>query len=119
MKIIIAIFLLFLIGCTTNSYKNINPKEFKEMIKDDIFIIDVHIPEQDHIEGTDEFIPYNEIMNNIGKLPDDKTTKIIVYCRSGSMSIDASNALINLGYENVFNLEGGRDAYLKEYNGGN
>jgi len=41
----------------------------------DFFLLDVHIPEQKHIKGTDEFIPYNEIEKYKEKLPKDKKKK--------------------------------------------
>ena len=79
----------------------------------DFFLLDVHTPEQEHIENTDAFIPYNEIDQFLTQLPQDKSEKIVVYCRSGSMSIEASEKLIELGYKNVYNLEGGRDSYVE------
>ena len=58
---------------------------------------------------------YNEISDNIDQLPDDKTTPILVYCRSGSMSKTATQEIASLGYSNVYDLEGGINAY-KEHN---
>ncbi len=55
------------------------------------------------------------IKGNIDQLPSDKNSKIIVYCRSGSMSREASQTLIDLGYKNVFNLVGGREGYVEEF----
>lgn len=82
-------------------------KDFKQ----DFFLLDTHIPEQEHIPSTDAFIPFNEIGQSIGKLPADKDTKIVVYCRSGSMSKQASEVLVEMGYTNVYDLEGGIRAY--------
>lgn len=104
-------------GVTNNtkeiSYNNISPSEFETIVadQDDVFILDVHIPEQDHIAGTDLFIPYNELERNISELPNDKNQKIVVYCRSGSMSKIASEKLIELGYTDVSNLDGGIQAW--------
>lgn len=95
------------------SYQNISVEEFNEMLANkDFFLLDVHIPEQEHIENTDAFIPYDKIDQYLDQLPKDKSQKIIAYCRSGSMSIEASQKLIELGYENVYNLEGGKNAYI-------
>ena len=89
-------------------YTNITPEELKRMLeKKDFLFVDVHVPEQKHIAGTDLFVPYNEIERNIDKFPSDKTKKIVLYCRSGSMSIEASQRLIDLGYKNIYNLQGG------------
>lgn len=89
-------------------YQDITASELKAALeKDDFFLLDVHIPEQKHIDGTDAFIPYNEIEKYIDKLPKHKDTKIVVYCRTGSMSSEASRTLLRLGYNNVYNLVGG------------
>lgn len=89
-------------------YKNIGPDDLAAMLKaKDFELIDVHIPEQAHIPGTDRFIPFNEIIARQGELPQDKEAKIVLYCRSGSMSRTASEALLEMGYTNVYNLAGG------------
>ena len=96
--------------------KLVNPTEFSELIKKgDGFLVDVHIPEQTHIPGTDAFIPYNEVLSYTDQLPKDKNTPILVYCRSGSMSKTASQEIANLGYTNVYDLDGGIDVY-REHN---
>jgi rhodanese-related sulfurtransferase len=77
----------------------------------DTFIIDVHTPEQTHIPDTDAFIDYTQIKQNQSKLPADKNTPIIIYCRSGSMSAQASQDLTELGYTQIYDLQGGTDAY--------
>lgn len=92
--------------------KLVEPIEFKALSENkDSFLLDVHIPEQSHIPGTDAFVPYNEIENNLDKLPQDKNTPILVYCRSGSMSKEASDTLSKMGYTNIYDLKGGLNAY--------
>ncbi len=94
----------------------VSPTQFSELVKKgDGFLVDVHIPEQTHIPGTDAFIPFDEISKNLDKLPQDKSTPILVYCRSGSMSKNASQEIARLGYTNVYDLDGGVNAY-KEHN---
>ena len=96
----------------TIAYSSISAQELEQKLENkDFFLLDVHIPEQEHIQGTDAFIPYNEIGANLSKLPVDRNTPIVVYCRSGSMSLEASQKLVDLGYTNVMNLEGGVNAY--------
>ena len=83
------------------------------MQKEDIFLVDVHTPEQRHIKGTDLFMPYNEIEKFKDKLPQDKNTAIYLYCQSGPMGNAAAKSLYALGYRNLFNLEGGAMAWRK------
>lgn len=95
----------------------VSPTEFSELVKKgDGFLVDVHTPEQTHIPGTDAFIPYTEIEQNINKLPVDKSTPILIYCRSGSMSKTASQEIVKLGYTNVYDLDGGVNAYKEQNN---
>ncbi|MFH1391000.1 MAG: rhodanese-like domain-containing protein, partial [Candidatus Diapherotrites archaeon] len=99
-------------GGETINFSNISAQELKQKLENkDFFLLDVHIPEQEHIAGTDDFIPFNEIEANLSKLPQDKNTPIVVYCRSGNMSLEASQKLIDLGYTNVMNLDGGIKAF--------
>lgn len=77
----------------------------------DIFLVDVHIPEQRHIKGTDVFIPYNEIEKYKDKLPVDKNSAIYLYCEGGPMGNAAARSLYELGYRNLTNLEGGAKAW--------
>jgi rhodanese-related sulfurtransferase len=83
----------------------------KIMQKQDILLVDVHIPEQKHIKGTDLFIPYNEIEKYKNKLPADRNTAIYLYCEGGPMGNSAARSLYELGYRNLTNLEGGAQAW--------
>lgn len=94
------------------SAENIEVEELAEMmVEKDFYLLDVHIPEQTHIPGTDAFIPYDDISSYTVDLPEDKDAEILVYCRSGSMSAAASVELIEMGYTNVKNVLGGIQAY--------
>ncbi|MEX1052329.1 MAG: rhodanese-like domain-containing protein [Patescibacteria group bacterium] len=96
---------------------SVSPAEFKKLIMlSNRFLLDVHIPEQKHILGTNAFIPYNEINQYLSKLPKDKRTPILVYCRSGAMSRQAAEDLIKLGYSEVYDLQGGLNAYNQKFN---
>jgi len=99
-----------------NTIKLVSPQEFATLAKDkNAFLVDVHTPEQTHIPGTDAVIPFDQIEVYKDKLPTDKSTPILVYCRSGSMSAKASTEIAALGYTRVYDLEGGTNAY-KESN---
>jgi len=90
------------------SYTDINAAELATMLENkDFLLINVHVPYAGEIEGTDVFIPFNEIEQNLDKLPADKGAKLVVYCRSGGMSAIAARTLVKLGYTNVWNLDRG------------
>ena len=107
--------LLLLAGCAggaSGSYQNMSVEDLRERMEtEDLFVVDVHIPEQQHIAGTDLFIPFDQVADNADRFPADKDETIVVYCRSGNMSIDASLDLIQMGYKNVFNVPGGMNAW--------
>ena len=93
-------------------YINITASELHSMlVKKDFVLINTHVPYEGEIEGTDLFIPYNEIQNHLDKLPKDKNAKIVVYCMSDRMSNIGAKELVKLGYTNVQNLEGGMIAW--------
>jgi len=93
----------------------INITQANEMLNNDSIAIDVrellefetgHIPDARHISrGMLEFM--------IGNHPDfqDKTTSIVVYCKSGGRSALASQTLQQLGFSNVHSMLGGFDLW--------
>lgn len=83
----------------------------KLMQQTDIFLIDVHTPEQRHIRGTDLFMPYDVVEQYRDRLPQDKATPLYVYCEGGPMGNAAAKSLHALGYTNLHNLEGGAKAW--------
>ncbi|MCF7966336.1 rhodanese-like domain-containing protein [Methylobacter sp. Wu8] len=110
-------FILIVTGCgfqKPDYLKMITATELnRSMQNEDIFLVDVHTPEQQHIKGTDLFIPYNEIEKYKDKLPKDKNTAIYLYCEGGPMGNAAARSLHELGYPNLLNLEGGAKAWRK------
>lgn len=94
------------------SYTRVSPEELQEALRGgDLVLVNTHVPFAGDIPGTDLSVPYNEIDEKLGRLPDDEGARIAVYCRSGSMSASASKTLVGLGYENVWDLEGGMEAW--------
>src|SRR3990170_7020309 len=94
-------------GCVGETgYKSISPQEVKSLLEaQDVFLLDVHVPEQRHISGTDAFIPYDAIEKYAERLPENKNTVIVIYCMSGVMSKTAADKLLNMGYKNVYDLK--------------
>jgi rhodanese-related sulfurtransferase len=90
------------------AYTEINVREFQSMLENkDFVLVNVHVPFEGDIPNTDVSIPYDQIAQNLGLLPSDKNAKIVLYCRSDRMSTIASKTLVNLGYTNIYNLDGG------------
>ncbi len=89
----------------------IGPDEFAALIAEDgVVVVNVHVPYEGHIDGTDAFVPFDAI-DEWDALPEDRSTPIAVYCRSGNMSAAASEDLVELGYINVVDLAGGMNAW--------
>ncbi len=94
------------------SYRNITAHELNAMLANKDFIfVNVHIPFAGNIAGTDKSVPYDEIDRKLSELPADKNAKIVLYCRSGRMSAIAAETLVKLGYTNLWNLDGGMEAW--------
>ena len=94
------------------SYTDVSADGLALMLENKEFpLINVHIPYEGEIEGTDDFIPFDQIQQNIDKLPADKDSRVVIYCRSGSMSGISARSLVELGYTDVWNLDGGMIAW--------
>jgi rhodanese-related sulfurtransferase len=90
------------------SYTDVSAVGLASMMENKDFpLINVHIPYEGEIEGTDLFVPFDEVEQNLDKLPSDKSARIVLYCRSGSMSATSARALVQLGYTDIWNLDGG------------
>jgi len=97
------------------SYKDITDDEAKIELEIDssIILLDVRTQEEhneSHIPNS-ILIPVDELEARATSELKDKYAKIIVYCRSGGRSANASNILVNLGYTNVYNLLGGINSW--------
>jgi rhodanese-related sulfurtransferase len=93
-------------------YRDISVEELRtRMTEGDPFLVNVHIPFEGDIPGTDESIRFDRITEHLNRLPRDRSAEIVLYCRSDRMSEEAGAALASLGYTNVFNLDGGFRAW--------
>ncbi len=97
------------------SYTQVTPAELQAMLEaKDFPLINVHIPYEGEIEGTDAHIPYTEIVQTLdrpGELQAAKDAKVVIYCRSGNMSTQAAQELVQAGYTNLWELGGGMIAW--------
>ena len=110
---------LLLTGCTApalkpvpevNAYRRITMQEAVEMMEkeENYIILDVRTHEEfaaGHIPGA--IVVPNETIGTeeIAQLP-DKDQLIMVYCRSGNRSKQASDKLVKLGYTNIVEFGG-------------
>jgi len=92
-------------------YTDITPDRLAGMLEDkDFSLVNVHVPYEGEIAGTDLFIAFDEIGERLDELPPAEA-KIVLYCRSGSMSAIAARELVAARYTNVWNLDGGMNAW--------
>ena len=109
--------LLLLAGCGAQSedstYRQINAEEAAAMMEEEssYIILDVRTAQEyseEHIPGAIN-IPNETIGDqDIPELP-DKEQLILVYCRSGNRSKQASEKLVKLGYTNIVEFGGIND----------
>ena len=76
------------------------------MTDEDIYLVNVHVPYEGELPDTDAFIPYTEITDRMSELPFDEKT-VVIYCRSGSMSTAAAQAMVAAGAPSFYELGGG------------
>ena len=104
---------LLLTACAPGNslgYKQITMSEAVKMMKDEknYIILDARRPDEfaeGHIPGAIN-VPNEEIgTTEIAELP-NKSQLILVYCRSGRRSKEASEKLVKLGYTNIVEFGG-------------
>jgi phage shock protein E len=93
-------------------WTNVTPDELAGMMSHKVFtLVNVKTPYMGEIDGTDLYIPYDQLNSRASELPADKGSRVLVYCRTGASSAVAAQSLLDLGYTNVWNLAGGMEAW--------
>lgn len=112
----LAFFVLFALSSVFVQAQNvISVEAFEQKIKEkNIQILDVRTPEEvskGKIAGATVInFRDTDFKTQIQKL--DKNRPVAVYCGGGVRSNKAAKMLIELGYKNVFDLQGGLSAWL-------
>lgn len=98
------------------SVKNISPLELKEMLlkEEGIRLIDVREKWEHNIARINgsKLVPLGTISEQYKEL--NVNEKIVVFCHHGSRSYNACRFMIQNGFKNVYNLEGGINAWSLE-----
>jgi rhodanese-related sulfurtransferase len=94
------------------SYVNLDVAETASLLeRPDVTLVNVHVPYEGEIEGTDLFLDYQQAAALESALPQDKNARIVVYCRSDRMSGLAADVWADAGYTRLYNLDGGFEAW--------
>ena len=87
--------------------RNAIPEVSAAEVASDAILIDVREPEEwaaGHVDGSTH-LPMMEIPGRIGEIPHDGD--VVIVCRSGHRSANVVLYLMNQGWDNLRNLEGG------------
>lgn len=96
----------------------ISPSELKAKLKEnkDLQLIDVREPyenEEYNIGG--RLIPLGDLMGKLPTLEELRDREVVVYCKSGNRSQMAQHLMLNSGFKSVYNLKGGVEAWMNEF----
>jgi len=94
----------------------ITVEDFKSKMDsdNDFILLDIRT-EKEYLAGHMKnavWLPRGFIEFKIQKLVDDPETEIILYCKRGSRSALTAYTLLEMGYKNVLNLEGGFEQWV-------
>ncbi|WP_339925360.1 molybdopterin-synthase adenylyltransferase MoeB [uncultured Cyclobacterium sp.] len=105
------------IGNSEKSVKEIDANELKALMVNDASFQLIDVREQhefDLVEIGGALIPLKTILDNSGKIKRDR--KVVIHCKMGGRSAKAIRELeTHFGFDNLYNLKGGIDEYLKHY----
>jgi len=84
---------------------------FAQQISDNRYVINVHIPDEGSLAGTELTLPFDQVEPRAAELPADRATPMAIYCMTDHMSGIAGKTLTVLGYTDVVELAGGMQAW--------
>lgn len=115
MKTKIFLFILFVLGLSfaQSTFSTVTVQDLANAQETEYIILDVRQPEEfaeGHVPNA-VLIPLGELETKASELPTDST--LYVVCRSGNRSRQASELLVNLGFKDVRNVDGGFIAWAE------
>ncbi|MEY3288421.1 MAG: hypothetical protein RLZZ419_663 [Pseudomonadota bacterium] len=88
-----------------------------KMNDNDTLVIDVREPSEfihNHIEHSIN-MPLGKLAEELAKIADHKNKPVLISCKTGTRSASAAKLLTKAGFEQVFVITGGMDAWEKDY----
>jgi rhodanese-related sulfurtransferase len=113
MKAWLGLLLVLVLAACNASYKNVSVQDLASHTESQSLVIDVRQPEeyaQGHVPGA-ILMPLDMLESRLDELPKDEALYII--CRSGNRSVQASELLLQKGFKDVRNVQGGTLAWLE------
>ncbi len=116
------IFLLITTILTLNlfaDFKTLDTAEFEKLKKEGVPVIDIRTPmewkDRGTIEGAYKITFFNEKgvplladwFFQVGHILKDKKAPLIIYCAHASRTKSLGEGLVNMGFENIYELKGG------------
>ncbi|MBK7477710.1 MAG: rhodanese-like domain-containing protein [Haliscomenobacter sp.] len=95
---------------------DITVQELKSKMErgDRFVLIDVREPDEHQAFNVGgHLIPLGTVPHTIPELEEHQEEEVIIYCRSGRRSATAQYMLLQAGFKNVRNLEGGMLAWIE------
>ena len=94
-----------------NKVKVLNKNDFKiAIVQSPVQLIDVRTPieyKAGHLKGAHNLNFFDQASFNKGLRPFQKNKAVYVYCQSGNRSKSAAQILARLGFEEIYDLQGG------------
>jgi adenylyltransferase/sulfurtransferase len=96
---------------------HLQPIELKKKFNagDPVVLVDVREPYESDISSIGGYrIPFGEFSGRIHELESERDKDVVLYCRDGIRSTKAAYLLEQADFRNVYNLEGGINAWSRE-----
>ena len=116
MKLFFLSFTLLFLFFSCSQNKALHITEFSQKNTNNAILIDVRTPveyAEGHLENAKNINWFDKNFEEQVKSLDKEET-IYLYCKAGGRSAKAQQRLLDMGYKNVINLEGGYLAFIEK-----